>query len=65
MATPKPSEEQTRLDLNERDAKEITQSFVYRDDMDLSKVAQYLDTDWEDAYNTMNDLLKQAKMDDE
>jgi hypothetical protein len=64
MATPKPEQDQ-QTRVNEKDARDLVQSFVYREDMDLSKVAQYLETDWEDAYNTMNDLLERAGMDDE
>lgn len=64
MAT-QPSEEQTRLDLNDRDAKDLLHDFVYRDDMDLNEVAQYLNTDWDDAYNWTRDKLEQAKDEDE
>lgn len=58
MAT-KPSEEQTRV--NDTDEKALFHDFVYRDDMSLSEVAEYLDTDWDDAYNWTKDQLKQAK----
>lgn len=63
MAT-QPSEEQTGLDLNDRDAKDLLHDFVYRDDMDLNEVAQYLNTDWDDAYNWTRDKLEQAKDED-
>lgn len=63
MAAPKPTEEQTRLDLNDRDAKDLLHDFVYRDDADVDKVAQYLEEDWDNAYNWLKDKLEQAKGD--
>lgn len=63
MAT-KPAEEEQRLG-RDTDQKALLHDFVYREDMDLSEVAQYLDTDWDNAYDWARDKLKQAKDDDE
>lgn len=58
MAT-KPAEEQTRLDRDTEKA--LLHDFVYRPDMKIDEIADYLDTDWDDAYNWTKDQLKQAK----
>lgn len=58
MAT-KPAEEEQRLDRDTEKA--ILHDFVYRDDMSLNEVAEYLETDWDDAYNWTKDQLEQAK----
>lgn len=54
----------TRLDVNEKDAKNLLHDFVYRDDLSLSEVAEYLEADWDDAYNWVKDQLRQAKEDE-
>lgn len=61
MAKPAPDDDKTRLDINDKDSKNLLHDFVYRDDMSLSEVAEYLETDWDNAYDWMKDQLKQAK----
>lgn len=60
---PKPTEQEQRLD-NDTDAKDLLHDFVYREDMDVSEVSQYLETDWDDAYDWLKDQLKAAKDDE-
>lgn len=60
---PKPEQDQqTRLD--DKDAKNLLHDFVYRDDMSLNEVAEYLETDWDNAYDWTKDQLEQAKDDE-
>lgn len=61
MAT-KPAEEETRLDRETEKA--LLHDFVYRDDMSVDDIAQHLGRDWDDTFNRLNDLLKDAKDDD-
>lgn len=61
----KPSEEQTRLDLNGTDEKALLHDFVYRDDISLSEVAEYLEVDWDNAYDWLKGQLEQARDEDE
>jgi len=62
MANPD-QEQQTRLD--DKDAKALLHDFVYREDMDVSEVAQYIDEDWDNAYRFLSDQLKQARIEDD
>lgn len=63
MAT-KPSEQETRLDLNEKDAKALLHDFVYRDDMSVEDIAEHLGRDWDNAYNWLTGQLAEAKDDE-
>lgn len=64
MASKPATQEDTRLG-NDTDEKALLHDFVYRDDMSLNEVAEYLNTDWDDAFNKLNDQLRQAKDDDD
>lgn len=63
MAT-KPEQDEKRLDLNDRDAKDLLHDFVYRPDMDVSEVARYLEKDWDNAYDWIQEKLIDAKDDE-
>ena len=56
----KPKQE-SGLDLDTRDGKTIFHDFVYRPDMTIDEVSQYLGVDWDDAYNWLKGQLEQAK----
>lgn len=59
---PKQSEEKQRLDRDSEKA--ILHDFVYRDDMSLNEVAEYLEKDWDNAYDWAKEQLKRAKDDE-
>lgn len=63
MAT-RPAQEDQRL-KNDTDQSSLVHDFVYRPDMDVKELAQYLNKDWDDTYNWLNDQLEQAEMDDD
>lgn len=59
---PKPQE--SGLDLDTRDENTVAHDFVYNPEMTIDRVSEHLKTDWEDAYNTLNDLLNQVDDDE-
>lgn len=65
MAT-RPAPEETRVERDTRDEK-VARDFVYRDDMGLKEVAQYLgnDRDFDRAYDWVKEKLEKADEDDE
>lgn len=63
MAKPAPEDDKERLDVSDKDARDLTHDFVYRDDMKLEEVAEYLEATWEDAYDWTKEQLEQAKDD--
>lgn len=60
---PKPTEEETRLS-NDTGNSSVAHDFVYRDGMGVKEAAQYLNKDWDDTYNWLNDQLEQVEDDE-
>lgn len=64
MAT-KPTTQEAGLDLNGTDEKALFHDFVYRDDMSVNEIAEYLGADWDNAYDWLKSQLEQARDEDE
>lgn len=63
MATRPAAQEETRLDT--RDEKALAHDFVYRPEMGIKEIAEYLDTNWDDAKDWLKNRLEEADEDDE
>ena len=61
----KPTKQESGLDLDTSDGKTLFHDFVYRPDMTVDEVSQYLGVDWDDAYNWLKGQLEQAKNEDD
>lgn len=60
MAT-RPSQEETKVDT--RDDSKVAHDFVYRPDMGIKEIAEYLDTDWDNAKDWLKNRLEEADED--